>query len=125
MSRVPIATHSLKGMVRASVSGEKSNMTRCRFKTIYEAINQSTHLTSELLKRPDEFDLVRRVHLKPQFVEDVVRDVLVSMRRSTRDYDGSLKINVYAESYESIHGHDIAAEASYTLNELRLLVEDW
>jgi GTP cyclohydrolase FolE2 len=42
---------------------------------IYNVINKSTHLIFDLLKRPDEHDLVVRVLSEPQFTEDVSRDV--------------------------------------------------
>ena len=89
---------------------------------MYAVFASATHLTSELLKRPDEYDMVRRAHMHPQFVEDVVRDVLSGVNDSLKDYPDALKVTVKAESYESIHGHDIEAETRISLGELRTVM---
>jgi GTP cyclohydrolase FolE2 len=67
--------------------------------------------------------MVRRVHRRPQFVEDVVRDVLAEIVTQWAGYSDGLKLSVQARSFESIHGHDIEAEANMSLGELRQLVE--
>lgn len=111
LAQVPIATHSQKGQVRLEVLAP--GLTRLPdYRTLYEVLSDSTTLTQELLKRPDEYDMVRRAHLSPQFVEDVARVVADgAIRRLTaaaHDLDG-VEVDVFAESYESIHGHDINA----------------
>jgi GTP cyclohydrolase-4 len=72
------------------------------------------------LKRPDEYDMVRRAHLRPQFVEDVTRttaEALASaLAAQSIDPDG-VHIDVAAESHESIHGHDIEAHIHLTLRD--------
>lgn len=112
MQRVPIATHSQKGRVRLAAEAADSERLP-GYRRLYVILAAHTALTQELLKRPDEYDLVRRVHLAPQFVEDVVRAVAGGFARSLaesgHDLDG-LVLDVSAESYESIHGHDISAE---------------
>jgi GTP cyclohydrolase FolE2 len=112
LGRVPIATHSQRGNVRIGL--ESTGVDRLPgYRRVYEILAAHTALTQELLKRPDEYDLVKRVHLAPQFVEDVVRAVAGGMVRSL-GADGfelaGLELDVLAESYESIHGHDISAQ---------------
>ncbi|MFB5191768.1 GTP cyclohydrolase, FolE2/MptA family [Alicyclobacillus fastidiosus] len=118
ITEVPIATHSQKGRVEVIIEGHITDVKYVSLSRIYESLNNSAHLTSELLKRPDEYDMVRRAHTHPQFVEDVVRETIVNVARELENVDPELNITVRAESYESIHGHDIRAEANFTLGDL-------
>ena len=61
-----------------------------------------------VLKRRDEKEVTERMFRAPRFVEDVVRDAVVSLRRDLSD----VRYNVRCESIESIHAHNAYAEAS-------------
>jgi GTP cyclohydrolase-4 len=108
LRRVPIATHSQRGTVRLGVEAASTGELP-GYQHLYRTLAAHTTLTQELLKRPDEYDLVRRAHLAPQFVEDVVRSVASGFVRSLRHDQHGLVVDVEAESYESIHGHDVHA----------------
>ena len=54
-----------------------------------------------LLKRPDEKYVTERAYDNPKFVEDLVRDVAVSVR----SLPGVARFTVEAENFESIHNH--------------------
>lgn len=54
-----------------------------------------------LLKRPDEKYVTERAYDNPKFVEDLVRDVAVSVRA----LPGVQRFEVEAENFESIHNH--------------------
>jgi len=58
-----------------------------------------------LLKRPDEKFVTERAYDNPKFVEDLVRDVALSLNQDPR-IDAWL---VEAESFESIHNHSAFA----------------
>jgi GTP cyclohydrolase-4 len=122
MKSIPIATHSQKGYVVTYISGPPDAMRNLNLKHIYKIVEQATVLTWELLKRPDEYDLVRKAHLKAQFVEDVVRSTLSNACIALDGFDNSLSISVNAKSYESIHGHDIEAETQIQLGQLRSML---
>ncbi|AEC51305.1 GTP cyclohydrolase [Pyrococcus sp. NA2] len=62
--------------------------------------------TYTLLKTPDENAVVRRMYDNPKFVEDVAREILIKARNR---FPG--KIHVKVISNESIHKHDVIAEA--------------
>ena len=119
LGNIPIATHSQKGRVGIFVAGTPEELKRISYLRLYSSMQQASHLTSELLKRPDEYELVRRAHIHPQFVEDVVREVVTQLSKDFHNESSKLTLTVSAESYESIHGHDIQAEGSFTLAELR------
>lgn len=115
LGRVPIATHSQKGRLRLEVQAPHPDRLPA-YRDLYDVARSATTLTQELLKRPDEYDMVRRAHLNPQFVEDVARTATADLMRAlgslrTEGPEGLL-LDVLAESYESIHGHDISAHIS-------------
>lgn len=58
-----------------------------------------------LLKRPDEKFVTEKAYDNPKFVEDLVRDVALSLNREPR----VLAYTVEAENFESIHNHSAFA----------------
>ncbi len=87
---------------------------------LYRVLRDSTTLTGELLKRPDEYDMVKRAHRRAQFVEDVARQTAATAAERLL-VDDAATVTVHASSYESIHGHDIDATLTSTLGALRSL----
>jgi GTP cyclohydrolase I len=62
-----------------------------------------------LLKREDEKFITERAYDNPKFVEDLVRDVYISIR----DIKKFPRFSVEAENFESIHNHSAFARAEY------------
>jgi len=60
-----------------------------------------------LLKTEDEKFVVERMHANPRFVEDVCRAILAKARQRYRNS----RVGVRVVSYESIHPHNVIAEA--------------
>ena len=58
-----------------------------------------------LLKRPDEKFVTERAYDNPKFVEDLVRDVALSLERDPR----VLAFKAESENFESIHNHSAYA----------------
>ncbi len=75
--------------------------------------------TFELLKRPDEGQVVINAHRNTKFVEDVVRGVALRFVDKYRDLPDEVSIDVISDSEESIHKHDAYAEIVATLGELK------
>jgi GTP cyclohydrolase-4 len=75
--------------------------------------------TYELLKRPDEGQVIINAHSNTKFVEDVVRAVLDNFVKKYPDLPDDVFIDVISDSEESIHKHDAFAEREATLGELR------
>ena len=59
-----------------------------------------------LLKRPDEKWVTERAYDNPKFVEDLVRDIALRMKRDPRVG----RFVVASENFESIHNHSAYAE---------------
>jgi GTP cyclohydrolase IB len=63
-----------------------------------------------LLKRPDEKWVTERAYDNPKFVEDLVRDIALRMKRDPRVG----RFSVTSENFESIHNHSAFAEITGT-----------
>jgi GTP cyclohydrolase FolE2 len=73
----------------------------------------------ELLKRPDEHELVVRVLRNPQFTEDVVRDIVSYAIDILGGYlNKDARIFASSQLYDSIHIHDVYTEIEKTYSEL-------
>lgn len=83
------------------------------------ALDSFSSPTFELLKRPDEGQVVINAHRNTKFVEDVVRGVLERFVAKFADLPDEVYVDVISDSEESIHKHDAFAEREATLGELR------
>jgi GTP cyclohydrolase I/GTP cyclohydrolase-4 len=73
----------------------------------------------ELLKRPDELFVVEHAHLQPRFVEDSVRHALKGVLERYPSLDDADFVFSRQLNLETIHRHDVLAERSGTVGELR------
>ena len=82
-------------------------------------LEAALHVTSDLLKRSDEADLVLRAHCYPQFAEDAVRE---TAREVLRLLGGILpegtELLIESTSLESIHIHDVICRMTTTMGQL-------
>jgi GTP cyclohydrolase I/GTP cyclohydrolase-4 len=116
LSLVPLATHNQRG--RGTLYLGTDHVVRGE-----ELIDIVEHSMSspiyELLKRPDELDVVERAHANPRFVEDVVR---VMIARVLDDFADLLAPDDFVlarqVNFETIHNHDVLAERGGTVREL-------
>ena len=72
----------------------------------------------ELLKRPDELEVVEKAHANPRFVEDCVREMV---RMAVEEFGGMSEgafISARQENLETIHRHNVVAERHGLLGEL-------
>jgi GTP cyclohydrolase I/GTP cyclohydrolase-4 len=113
---VPLATHNQRGKGTLLV-GTEQEVNAERLVEIVESSMSSP--IYELMKRPDELFVVEHAHLQPRFVEDSVRYSLKGVLDRYPDLaDGDF---VFAEqvNFETIHRHDVVAERSSTVGQLR------
>lgn len=66
-----------------------------------------------LLKREDEKYVTERAYENPKFVEDILRDVVLALRR----LPGIAWFSLVCENFESIHNHNAYASHEETVNE--------
>lgn len=81
------------------------------------------HATQDLLKRPDEAEIVLQSHLHPQFAEDAVREVA---QEAGRTFGGRLpataRVVIESLSQESIHIHDVRCRLDTTIGAIMAAV---
>ncbi len=113
---VPLATHNQRGQGTLLVGTEA----RINAEHLVDIVERSmSSPVYELLKRPDELFVVEHAHLQPRFVEDAVRHALAAtleQHPALRDDDF---VSARQLNLETIHRHDVVAERSGTVGELR------
>jgi GTP cyclohydrolase I/GTP cyclohydrolase-4 len=113
---VPLATHNQRGRGTLYVgTAEQLNAER-----LVELVESSMSAPIyELLKRPDELFVVEHAHLQPRFVEDSVRVALKSLLDAVPSLDDDDFVLSRQVNFETIHAHEVVAERSATIGELR------
>ncbi len=109
---VPMPTHSQRSATMLSVQ-DNDGAVSCH--DLLNCLVRSLHVTQDLLKRPDEAEIVLKAHENPQFAEDAVRDVAASFGEL---YAGRLlpesEVHIEATSFESIHSHNVVCRLKTT-----------
>lgn len=120
LANLPIVSHNQRNRTRldfelpAGAEAEVDEMLNA-----IEAAQSSP--TYAILKRRDEAEVVLRAHRNPKFVEDVVRDLLISLPERFPGLPDATVVAVSTTSEESIHKYDVVAGHRATLGELRAL----
>ena len=76
------------------------------------------------MKRPDEQFVVDQAHRRPRFVEDSVREMVRGVVEQFTGLPGDAFVHAHQVNFETIHTHDVEAERSGTLSEIRQELED-
>lgn len=97
--------HNQRG--KMSVSIQFGNGKECIFIEDLVKImeDQASCPVFPLLKRVDEKYVTEAAYDNPKFVEDILRDLVIALRR----LDGQVYFRVECENYESIHNHNAYA----------------
>ena len=114
----PQATHSQRSKTELSVTTTDSRQIPDYGVLVY-ILHEVLHASQDLLKRPDETELVLKAHSNPQFAEDTVREIA---RAAGKKFDNILppetRIQVKTLSLESIHIHDVECCLDTKLGEI-------
>src|SRR5262249_34117438 len=117
---VPLATHNQRGRGTLYV-GTDAHLNAEQLVSIVESSMSSP--VYELLKRPGELFVVEHAHLQPRFVEDSVRAALKATLEAFPDLDDGDFLYSRQVNLETIHNHDVVAERTGTVGELRAELE--
>jgi GTP cyclohydrolase IV len=113
---VPLATHNQRGKGTLLVGTE----TQINAEHLVEIVEHSmSSPVYELLKRPDELFVVEHAHLQPRFVEDSVRFALKATIDRYPDLADADFLFAQQVNLETIHRHDVLAERTGTVGEVR------
>jgi GTP cyclohydrolase I/GTP cyclohydrolase-4 len=121
---VPVATHNQRGLGTLYVGCPEDCDTTVEAARLLEIVEESmSSEVYELMKRPDEAEVVERAHRRPRFVEDCVREAI----RMAVDEFASLGDHVFVmsrqENLETIHQHNVVAERYGLVGELKRELE--
>ncbi|MEA3547371.1 MAG: GTP cyclohydrolase, FolE2/MptA family [Thermodesulfobacteriota bacterium] len=115
----PLPTHSQRSLTSLQIEGGEE---KPGFFDLLNCLESALHVTQDLLKRPDEAEIVLQSHQSPQFAEDAVRETA----RAAADYFDLLpdatRIIIESLSLESIHIHDVCCRLETNLAEIRRCV---
>jgi len=108
-------THSQRGLLTVLLDDDKASIP---VGDLLALAKSSVHGVYDLLKRPDEYELVKQAFSRPQFCEDVARQ----MAQAIWDHYGnqlasSARLTVDVLSEESIHPHVLRAQIDMSLGE--------
>jgi GTP cyclohydrolase-4 len=114
----PQATHSQRSITELSVSPPDYKQLPA-YDVLVEILDGVLHVSQDLLKRPDETELVLKAHRCPQFAEDTVREVARAAGKKFKDtLPDETKIHIKTLSLESIHIHDVECCLETKLGEI-------
>lgn len=98
-------THTQRGTTSIYINEVSEQF---RTESLHKVLGESTHLVNELLKRPDEHDLVTRALAKPQFTEDVVRETAANLKIMLAEtIKNNSLVTIESVLHDSIHIHDV------------------
>lgn len=115
---VPIATHNQRA--RGTLYLGAPEAVDIDADTLLEIVEDGmSSEIYELMKRPDEQYVVDRAHRRPRFVEDSVREMIRGSLERFPELPDDAFVHAHQVNFETIHTHDVEAERSGVLGEIR------
>lgn len=113
--QIPLITHTQRCLTLLLLSGRREGPTLPELLSCIDSVVVRSQNTL-----PREFELlsVYRAHAHPQFLEDVLRDLLLAVYRVLPAISRDGSILVRSSSMESIHDFDMEGEIEFTVREL-------
>jgi MptA/FolE2 family GTP cyclohydrolase len=116
LDAIPIATHNQRAEAELLIGSEGF----IPAEQLIEIAEQSMSAPIlALLKRPDELHVVEQAHLHPMFVEDSVRAMVQGVIERYPELPDDVFVSAHQVNFETIHNHDVIAERTGLLGELR------
>jgi GTP cyclohydrolase IV len=117
---VPVATHNQRGIGTLYIGcpegcGEPIEAADL-LRIVESAMSSEIY---ELMKRPDEVEVVEKAHLQPRFVEDCVREMVRMAVERFSAFGGEAFVLARQENLETIHKHNVVAERQGLMGELQ------
>ncbi|MBI2684359.1 MAG: GTP cyclohydrolase I FolE2 [Actinobacteria bacterium] len=118
LERVPIATHNqrARGTLYVGAPNGLGAPADALIAIVEEGMSSEIY---ELMKRTDERYVVDRAHRRPRFVEDSVREMVRGVLERFPDLPNDAFIAATQVNFETIHTHDVDAERTGTIGEIR------
>src|SRR4051794_39587328 len=108
---VPVATHNQRGLGTLYVGCPEACQDAVQAQTLLSIVESSmSSEIYELMKRPDEVEVVEKAHRRPRFVEDCVREMVRLAVERFSDFGDDVFLLARQENLETIHKHNVVAE---------------
>jgi GTP cyclohydrolase-4 len=116
---VPVATHNQRGLGTLYVGCPEGCAESIEATRLLEIVEESmSSEIYELMKRPDEVEVVEKAHRRPRFVEDCVREMIRMAVEEFRGFGEDAFVFSRQENLETIHQHNVVAERYGLISEL-------
>jgi GTP cyclohydrolase I/GTP cyclohydrolase-4 len=116
---VPVATHNQRGLGTLYVGCPETCGDAIDAATLLRIVESSMSAEIyELMKRPDEADVVEKAHRQPRFVEDCVREAIQMAVAEFESLGPEAFVLSRQENLETIHAHNVVAERYGLIGEL-------
>ena len=108
---VPVATHNQRGIGTLHVGCPEACDAAVEATDLLAIVEESmSSEIYELMKRPDEVEVVEKAHRRPRFVEDCVREMVRMATDRYAELGERAFISARQENLETIHKHNVVAE---------------
>jgi GTP cyclohydrolase I/GTP cyclohydrolase-4 len=122
---VPVATHNQRGIGTLHVGCPEDCDEPIEAAALLDIVESSmSSEIYELMKRPDELEVVEKAHMHPRFVEDCVREMVRMATERFPNLGEGTFISARQENLETIHKHNVVAERHGLLGELTREIRD-
>jgi GTP cyclohydrolase IV len=122
---VHLATHNQRGIGTLYIGRPEGSHTELDARDLLHIVEQSmSSEIYELMKRSDELAVVEKAHSRPRFVEDCVREMVRGVADRYPHLERGAFVLARQENLETIHRHNVVAERSGLLEEIRAELED-
>jgi GTP cyclohydrolase I/GTP cyclohydrolase-4 len=121
---VPVATHNQRGIGTLYIGCPEGCDQGVEAASLLEIVESAmSSEIYELMKRPDEVEVVEKAHLQPRFVEDCVREMVRMAVERFRHLGDDAFVLARQENLETIHKHNVVAERHGLIGKLLSEIE--
>jgi GTP cyclohydrolase I/GTP cyclohydrolase-4 len=119
LEHVPVATHNQRGLGTLYVGCPETCADPIDAAVLLRIVESSMSAEIyELMKRPDEAEVVEKAHRQPRFVEDCVREAIRMALAEFESLGADAFVLSRQENLETIHQHNVVAERHGLVGEL-------
>ncbi|MGH2842310.1 MAG: GTP cyclohydrolase MptA [Solirubrobacteraceae bacterium] len=120
LEAVPVATHNQRGLGTLHIGLPEGCDLEIDAALLVKIVESSmSSEIYELMKRADESHVVEKAHRRPRFVEDCVREMVRGVVERLPELPEQGFVCARQENLETIHQHNVVAQRSGTLAEIR------
>jgi GTP cyclohydrolase IV len=121
---VPVATHNQRGIGTLHIGCPEGCTEALEAESLLQIVESAmSSEIYELMKRPDEVEVVEKAHMHPRFVEDCVREMVRMATERFAVLGDNAFVSARQENLETIHKHNVVAERHGLMGELAREIE--